>query len=55
LIDKLPDSASLALGALVFAQFVDDRPFSIEMAVLRVLVWAVFLGVALVLGRGARI
>ena len=30
LIDKLSDAANLALGALVFGQFLGDRPFSGE-------------------------
>ncbi len=31
LIDKLPDAADLALGGLVFGQFLGDRPFSMAL------------------------
>ena len=50
LIDKLPDTAHLALGALAFGQFLQDRPFSPAVAAaglgiwLGLLVWALFLG-----------
>lgn len=50
LIDKLPDAANLALGALVFGQFLGDRPFSAAVAVLGVVTWAAFLGGAFILG-----
>ena len=54
LIDKLPDAATLALGALVFGQFLGDRPFSIAVAALGIATWAVLLGYAFILGRGKR-
>ena len=50
LIDKLPDAANLALGGLVFGQFLGDRPFSLGVAVLGIVTWAAFLGGAFVLG-----
>jgi hypothetical protein len=50
LIDKLPDAANLALGALVFGQFLGDRPFSVAVAVLGVVTRAAFLGGAFILG-----
>ena len=52
LMDKLPDAANLALGALVFGQFLGDRPFSVGVAVLGMATWAAFLGGAFVLGGG---
>ncbi len=51
LIDKLPDAANLALGGLVFGQFLGDRTFSIAIAILGVVTWSAFIGGAFVLGR----
>ena len=51
LIDKLPDAANLALGALVFGQFLQDRPFSRQLAAFGVAVWLGLLAWALLLGR----
>ena len=50
LIDKLPDAANLALGGLVFGQFISDRPFSIAVAILGVVMWGVLLGAGFMLG-----
>ena len=50
-IDKLPDAANLALGALVFGQFLNDRPFSVALAILGATTWAALLGTAFALGR----
>jgi len=51
LIDKLPDAANLALGALVFGQFLQDRPFSRVLAAAGVGLWLALVGYALVLGQ----
>lgn len=51
LIDKVPDAANLALGALVFGQFLGDRPFSRVLASAGVGVWLALVGYALLLGR----
>jgi hypothetical protein len=51
LIDKLADAANLALGALVFGQFVADQPFAPTVAILGMSAWASLLGLALFLGR----
>jgi len=51
LIDKLPDAANLALGALVFGQFLQDRLFSRQLAAAGVAVWLGLLAWALLLGR----
>ena len=50
LIDKLPDTANLALGALVFGQFIGDRPFSTTVAILGIAMWTVLAGCAFVIG-----
>ena len=52
--DKLPDAANLALGALVFGQFLGDRPFSPGVAVLGTAAWVVLVGSAFTLGRKRR-
>ena len=52
LIDKLPDAANLALGALVFGQFLQERLFSRWLAAAGVAIWLGLLGWAIFLGRG---
>ena len=51
LADKLPDTGNLALGTLVFAQFLGDRPFVFMAAIAGVVLWALHVGGALLLGR----
>ncbi len=50
LIDKLADAANLALGALVFGQFLAEQPFSTLAAIGGLVVWASLLAFVLVLG-----
>jgi hypothetical protein len=52
LIDKLPDAANLALGGLVFGQFLSDRPLSPRLLVGGILAWLMLLGCALLLTNG---
>lgn len=52
LIDKLPDAANLALGALVFGQLLGSQPFSIGLALLGVGTWFTLVGGAFMLGGG---
>ena len=54
LLDKLADAANLALGALVFGQFLGDGPFSFGVATFGLTAWAALLGWALFFGRGGR-
>ncbi len=54
LIDKLPDAANLALGALVFGQFLGDEPFSLVKAAGGLAGWFVLLGCAFALGGRGR-
>lgn len=54
LMDKLPDAANLALGALVFGQFLGDRPFSLLLGVTGAVGWVVLLAWAFWLGRRGR-
>lgn len=49
LVDKLPDVANVAAGALFFGQFLGDHAFSLWLALLGVALWAALLGWAIVL------
>jgi hypothetical protein len=51
LIDKLPDAANVALGALVFGQFLSDAPFSWSVAAVGIALWVGPVGWSLLLGR----
>jgi hypothetical protein len=51
LIDKLPDAANVALAALVFGQFIGDKPFSTPVAIGGIALWLVKIGRSLLLGR----
>jgi hypothetical protein len=51
LMDKLPDAANLALGALVFGQFLGNRPFSPLVAAVGMVAWLALLAWALLLGQ----
>jgi hypothetical protein len=48
-VDKLPDAANLAIGALAFGQFVTTGSFSLRLALLGVGLWVLFVGWAAVL------
>ena len=39
LVDKLPDAANVAAGALFFGQFLGERSFSLSLAALGVGLW----------------
>ncbi len=54
LIDKLSDGANMALGALLFGQFLSERPFSALVAVGGIATWAALFGSALWLGGQRR-
>jgi hypothetical protein len=49
--DKLPDAGNVALGALVFGQFLSDRPFSVGTAGLGILSWVLFMGLSVYLEK----
>lgn len=51
LIEKIPDLANLAAGALVFGQFLGGQPISPVVALLGIATWGAFMFVALLLGR----
>ena len=54
LSDKLADAANLALGGMVFGQFLADRPFSTVIAADGMASWVLLLGWALLLGKERR-
>ena len=43
LVDKLPDVANVAAGAMVFGQALTERTFSLRLAALGVALWALLL------------
>ncbi len=54
LADKLPDAANVAVGALVFGQFLSERVFSVGVAVCGVGLWTFLLALALWYRRRTR-
>jgi hypothetical protein len=52
LTQAFPAVAHLALGALVFGQFVRDQPFSILLGLAGIVVWIGFVSFALALAGG---
>ena len=49
LVEKLPDIANVAVGALVFGQFLGDRPYSPALALYGVGIWSALMGFVLLL------
>lgn len=49
LADKLLDAANLAVGALLFGQFVTGSSFSLLVAMLGCAVWCLLSGLAIML------
>ena len=47
--ESLRDVANLAMGAMVFGQFLSDRPFSLLVAAGGVAVWTVLMSYAVFL------
>lgn len=50
--DKLPDAANLALGALVFGQFLGEGAFSSLVALLGLRLWVFLIGCAAIVAGG---
>ena len=48
-VEKLPDAGNLAMGGLVFGQFVTTGEFSGWLATLGLVAWGLFIGLAAVL------
>lgn len=49
LVDKVPDVANLAVGALSFGQLLGDRPFSFRLALSGVGMWIVLIAWTIVI------
>ena len=49
LLEKWPDLANLAMGGLVFGQFLSDEPFSIPVGLVGLAIWIAVMALALVL------
>jgi hypothetical protein len=54
LVDKVPDVANIAVGALVFGQVLGEQRFSFVVAVLGASTWAGLLAWSLFLARRRR-
>ena len=52
LIDKVPDLANVAAGALIFGQLLGERKFSLSTALTGIGIWLVLVGWAVALARG---
>ena len=51
LADKLPDMANVAVGGMVFGQFLSDRPFSPLLALSGLVLWVLVIATVVFLGR----
>ena len=54
LVDKVPDTANLAIAGLVFGQFVGGQVFSIATALVGFATWVALLGWTMFLARKDR-
>jgi len=52
LTQALPAVAHLALGALVFGQFLREEPYSLSLAVAGIAIWLWFVGMAVAVAGG---
>jgi hypothetical protein len=53
-IDKVPDMANVTAGAMVFGQFLADRPFSLMLAAAGISAWLTLAAWTLYLARRRR-
>jgi hypothetical protein len=51
LVDKVPDVANVAIGALSFGQFLGDRPFSLTLALSGAAIWVILMALSIVLAN----
>ena len=54
LLEKVPDVANLAIGALLFGQFVGGQPFSPWSALTGFVIWIVLMAMTLSIAREDR-
>ena len=53
-LDKFPDVANLAVGALVFGQFLSQGSYSIGLAAAGIAAWSALIVITLVIAGGPR-
>jgi hypothetical protein len=51
LIDKVPDAANLAAGALVFGQSLGEQRFSLVLALIGVSVWVILMACTIAIAK----
>jgi hypothetical protein len=51
LVDKVPDAANVAAGAMLFGQFLSDRPFSVLSGVSGLSLWILMMAWTIALAR----
>ena len=51
LVDKLPDLANVAAGAMTFGQFLGQQPVSLPIAGIGLVLWFILMGVTMGLAR----
>ncbi|MBI2185735.1 MAG: hypothetical protein HYU37_01285 [Acidobacteria bacterium] len=54
LVAHLPELANVAAGSLLFGQFLTERPYSLLLALVGVVVWTILIGWVFVLAAGER-
>ena len=54
LIAHVPELANVGAGSLLFGQFLNERPYSLALALGGVVLWFLLIGVVLVLAEGER-
>ncbi len=54
LVQAIPAVANLAVGAMVFGQFLRQQPFSTGLAAAGIAFWFVFVGVTVLLAGSKR-
>ena len=54
LIEKLPDTANVAAGGMLFGQAISGQPFSTAAAIAGLAVWAGILGYPVFLARSRK-
>ena len=52
--DKLFDAGNVALGAMLFGQFVSQQPFSFALALVGVVLWVTFFAISVALEKRSR-
>lgn len=52
--DHVPELANFAAGSFLFGQVLTDRPYSIAVALIGLIIWAALTGVALLFAKDER-